>query len=144
VKATREPSFLEKLSMAERQPDLRVEQWSDPKDLKGATDYSPLIENLSNVLRTKKRYGSVVADLGLGSYDDENRIKQTLPTLEREIQEAVTRHERRLQKPRVRAVDRDAQRRIHYEITGTVAGAPVKIAVVFDTRYRTVVSVTLV
>jgi type VI secretion system protein len=142
VKATRLPSFLEKLSMAERRPEGRIEEWSaQPVD---ASDLSPLIENLGNVLRTKKRHGSVVADLGLGSFDDPDRIKETMGTLEREIQEAVARYEPRLRKPRLRAVDRDAQRRIHYELTGTVAGAPVTIAVVFDTRYRTVVAVAAV
>jgi type VI secretion system lysozyme-like protein len=141
AEATREPSFVEKLAMARRHGG-RAEEWSaQPVD---AADLSPLIANLGNVLRTKKRHGSVVADLGLGDYDNPQRIKETMATLEREIREAVTRYEPRLRAPRVQAVDRAANGRIHYEITGTVAGAPVKIAVVFDTYLRTVDTVALV
>jgi type VI secretion system lysozyme-like protein len=138
VKPVRDPSFLEKLALADRGGG-RVEEWSEQPIQ--ASELALVVTNLGNVLRTRKRHGSVLPDFGLGDYEDPRRVKESIDVLGREIQQAAARYEPRLQRPRVQAISRDQSRRIHYQLTGAIAGAPVKIAVVFDTIHRAVVSV---
>jgi hypothetical protein len=61
--------------------------------------------------------------------------------LGREIQQSAVRYEPRRQGSRVQAGSRDASRRSHYQLTGTLLGTPVKIMVVFDAIHRAVVSI---
>jgi type VI secretion system lysozyme-like protein len=152
LRRAREPSFLEKLAFAYRTNKGWIEDWprrpaQDSESakrvqaLEAKQELASVIKNLFNVLRTRKSHGSVLVDYGVGDYDEPQRVKDSIDILGREIQQAAARYEPRLQRPRVQAVSRDASRRIHYQLTGTLAGAPVKIMVSFDTIHRAVISV---
>jgi predicted component of type VI protein secretion system len=133
-----EPSFLEKLAFAYR-ADQPIDEW--PAQGAAAEELDLVMANLLNVLRTRKRHGSVLDDFGLGDHDDPRCVDDAIDVLGAEIQKVASRYEPRLRSPRVLAVSRDQSRRIHYHLSGALSGASVKILVVFDTSFRTVVSV---
>ena len=128
-------SFLGRLARAGREdgagPDAPLAEVSDAEVMT-----SLVTRNLRFLLNTKKTHGSVLVDYGLGDYDDPLRIKGDIDALAREIQATVLAYERRLVGPRVKAVGRDARRRIDYELSGSVAGRPATFHVVFDTISR--------
>ena len=141
------PSLQEKLSIAERNASAHVEEW--PARSRAETEAGPtysvlaqVLANLGNVLRTRRRHGSVVDDLGLGDYDHPSRVHTSVDFLGRQIQEVTARYEPRLEYPQVKPVTRNASRQICYRLTGSIDGAPVKIDVLFDTAHHAVVSVT--
>jgi type VI secretion system lysozyme-like protein len=130
-------SFLGRLAQAGREGG--AERYVQVASTPDAPVLAPLVaRNLRFLLNTKKTHGSVLVDYGLGDYDDPLRIQGDIDALGREIQATVAVYEPRLAGPRVKAVARDAQRRIDYALSGTLAGEPVTFHVVFDTLSRLV------
>ncbi|WP_438011806.1 type VI secretion system baseplate subunit TssE [Sorangium sp. So ce321] len=129
-------SFLGRLARSGRVAQGAADDPRAPALRDAAVELSNIKRNLRFLLNTRKTHGSVLADYGLGDYDDPARRKDAVDHLGDEIQATVARHEPRLGDPRVVAVARDRERRILFDLTGTVAGEERVIRVAFDTVFR--------
>lgn len=131
-----DPSFLGRLARAGQREasgmydDARVPEVTPDRTIR------LIVRNLNHVLNSRKRYDCVLAEFGIGDYDDPRHIDRTIRTLVSEIKEATVRFEPRLRDPEVVAASHDARLRIHLSITGTAMGQPYRLRVQFDTRTR--------
>ncbi len=114
------PSFLDKFtgSWQRHGPDGELEQ---------------VRQNLEAVLNTKEHYGYFVEGFGLGRYTEKFGTQDLMKTLTGELLHSVMTHEPRLQDVELELRGRDSGLWLHFLLSGTRAGTPCTLRILFHT-----------
>ncbi|HEY2027913.1 MAG TPA: GPW/gp25 family protein [Myxococcales bacterium] len=99
----------------------------------GEDELDHVLRNLESVLNTKEGYGSFLRGFGLGEYTEKAGTRDLVAALLAEMKGEIRKHEPRLDAAELRPLGRDAGLAMHFELTGTVAGNPVRLRLRFDT-----------
>lgn len=114
------PSFLDKFTGGWQRPGANVE-------------LEQVRQNLEAVLNTKEGYGYFVDGFGLGRYTEKFGTQELMATLNDELLQAVRRHEPRLGDVELELHGRDSGLWLHFVLTGTLAGVPRTLRLLFHT-----------
>jgi type VI secretion system protein len=90
-------------------------------------------QNLENVLNTKEGYGYFLQGFGLGRYTEKFGTQELMKTLTDEMLHSVQYHEPRLQDTELVLRGQDSGLWLHFVLTGTLAGAPCTLRMLFHT-----------
>jgi predicted component of type VI protein secretion system len=94
--------------------------------------------NLGYLFNTKKGYGSVVADYGLGDYETGNSTDRSVLLLIDEMTAAVRQYEPALRDPEVTLLGRTDPAGVRLALTGTLDGVPRRFLLDMNTTDRSV------
>lgn len=103
-----------------------LERLQDPSSR--TDERSHVIAHLAAVFNAKRGYSSFLPDLGLDTYQGRNALQK----LEKDLEHDVARYEPRLVDPSLRTLGRDGERILHFELTGHVAGRPIRLRLRFN------------
>lgn len=89
--------------------------------------------NLGAVLSSRKGYGSVVPELGLGEFYSRHSSRGATEILQEELLRNITALEPRLEQAQINLLGEDPDFWLHFTVNGVAAGEPVKLIVSFQT-----------
>lgn len=98
-----------------------------------------VVSNLTAILNTKEGYGSVVGQLGIGSYLAKQGSRDALSTLKEEIAEEIRRHEPRLKDVTLEVAGKTPDLYLCFDLLGQLAGKRCKLRVLFHTTFGNVI-----
>lgn len=97
-----------------------------------------VVQNISAILNTKEGFGSVIGQLGIGSYLARQGSRDSLETLTQEIKDCITRYEPRLQDFEMELLGKTAELYLCWNLTGRVSGKRCKLRLLFHTTFGNV------
>lgn len=97
-----------------------------------------ILRNLNRVFNSRKRYGSVVHEFGIGDYEYTWNTPILLETLRTELLYAVREYEPEVFEPEIALDGRDNQLWVRFVLTGLVDGEPQRFYIEIDSKYRNV------
>lgn len=98
-----------------------------------------IVRNLNRVFNSRKRYGSVVHEFGIGDYEYTWNTPILLDTLKDELLAAVSKFEPEIDNPEIVLDGRDRQLWVRYVLTGLVDNEMCRFHIEIDSKYRNVV-----
>lgn len=97
-----------------------------------------ITQNLSAVLNTKRAFGSLGSELGIGNYLASQGARDSVAALSAEIEKCVRLYEPRLGEIELKLVGKNADMELQYELYGLHAGRRHKLLIRFNTTYGNV------
>ena len=97
-----------------------------------------ITQNLSSVLNTKRAFGSLGSELGIGNYLASQGARDSVAALSSEIENCVRLYEPRLQEIELKLVGKNSDMELQYELYGQNQGRRHKLLIRFNTTYGNV------
>lgn len=97
-----------------------------------------ITQNLSSVLNTKRAFGSLGSELGIGNYLASQGARDSVAALSSEIENCVRLYEPRLQEIELKLVGKNSDMELQYELYGQNQGHRHKLLIRFNTTYGNV------
>lgn len=97
-----------------------------------------ITENLVSVLNTKRQFGSLGSELGIGNYLASQGARDSVAALSAEIEKCVRLYEPRLTDIELELVGKNAELDLLYQLHGYVSGKRHKLMLRFNTTYGNV------
>ena len=97
-----------------------------------------ITQNLSAVLNTKRAFGSLGSELGIGNYLASQGARDSVAALSAEIEKCIRLYEPRLHEPELRLVGKNSDMELLYELYGLSGGRRHKLLIRFNTTYGNV------
>ncbi|MFY1829937.1 type VI secretion system baseplate subunit TssE [Myxococcus fulvus] len=94
---------------------------------------APVLRNLEAVLNTREGHGAFQRGFGLGDPTADRGGQELVPFLTQTLRQQVASYEPRLRDVEVTPRGQDGALHLHFEVTGLLAGAPVRLGLRFDT-----------
>lgn len=97
-----------------------------------------ILENLNCILNTKKGFGSLIEEFGVGDYNAFKGRREIVTTLVAEIEENIARYEPRVCIESIKEVDSELSNRLRFEMKCRILNTPKPLFINFDTAYAKV------
>ncbi len=97
-----------------------------------------ITQNLSAVLNTKRAFGSLGSELGIGNYLASQGARDSVAALSAEIEKCVRLYEPRLHDIELHLVGKNTSMELLYELFGMHSGRRHKLLIRFNTTYGNV------
>lgn len=97
-----------------------------------------ITQNLASVLNTKRQFGSMGSQLGIGNYLASQGARDSVAALSEEIEKCVRLYEPRLSDIELQLIGKNAELELLYELHGYVSGKRHKLMLRFNTTYGNV------
>lgn len=97
-----------------------------------------ITQNLASVLNTKREFGSMGSELGIGNYLASQGARDSVAALSAEIEKCVRLYEPRLSDIELQLVGKNAELDLLYELYGYVSAKRHKFMLHFNTTYGNV------
>ena len=91
-----------------------------------------IVTNLSNVLNTKKGFGSFVKEMGIGDYNAYRSRDRIVETIIQEIKENIELYEPRVRLLDIKEVQIDTSFRIRFELSCVIVNHSQPLYLIFD------------
>jgi type VI secretion system protein len=97
-----------------------------------------IAQNLASVLNTKRAFGSLGSELGIGNYLASQGSRDSVAALNAEIEKCIRMYEPRLHEIELTLVGKTAEMDLLYELYGLFSGRRHKLLIRFNTTYGNV------
>lgn len=97
-----------------------------------------ITENLTSVLNTKRAFGSLGSELGIGNYLASQGARDSVAALSAEIEKCVRLYEPRLTDIEISLLGKSADMDLMYQLIGYAGGRRHKLMLRFNTTYGNV------
>ena len=101
-------------------------------------DLQDIVENLNNVLNTKKDYGSVLKDFGIRDMNEYSSREHIAIAVIREVKENIERYEPRVQLVRIIRMEDENPLRLSFRIECRLRETSQSLHMVFDSIYNSI------
>jgi predicted component of type VI protein secretion system len=97
-----------------------------------------ITQNLASVLNTKRQFGSLGSELGIGNYLASQGARDSVAALTAEIEKCVRLYEPRLGDIELELIGKNSELELLYQLYGVVSGRRHKLMLRFNTTYGNV------
>lgn len=97
-----------------------------------------IIDNLNNMLNTKKEFGSWLRDYGIGDFNAYKSHEKVVETIIAEIRQSIRRYEPRVQVELIREIEADSPFRLRLEVKCAFLEFEKPVYIVIDSIYNKV------
>lgn len=101
-------------------------------------DLQDIVDNLNNVLNTKKDYGSALKDFGIRDMNEYSSREHIAVAVIREVKENIEKYEPRVQLVRIIRMDDDNPLRLSFRIDCRLRETAQALHMVFDSIYNSI------
>lgn len=98
-----------------------------------------IAENLAAVLNTKREFGSVGSELGVGNYLSRIGRAESVQALTDEFETCISRYEPRLSDTQMKLIGKTSALDLIFELTGLVGNQLRRFRIRFNTQYGNVI-----
>lgn len=102
----------------------------DPED-----EAAQIVDNLNNVLNTRRGYGSILPDFGIRHLSEYRARDEIALAVMREVKESILRYEPRVDVDEITLEDSDSPLRLSFRIDCTIRDTSRSLRMVFDTVF---------
>jgi len=95
--------------------------------------HEDIAANLTGVLSGRKGYGTFLPELGLGEYFGKLGTRESVDVLKGELEANISQLEPRIGNPVLEMTGHDPDFWLHFNLSGTVADAPARFVISFQT-----------